>query len=114
MKSYIRKEKKLWHETIKEFGNYQIIEDVTLLRGIDSDRIWTHYSRTDQFICNTFSQSEIGDAEVINYFVFERPYNNEKEPIYLVTTFWEDCECEGEEEDCEKCEGAGTIATDVI
>jgi hypothetical protein len=114
MKSYIRKEKKLWHETIKEFGNYQIIEDATQLRGIDSDRIWTHYSRTDQFICNTFSESEIGDEEVINYFVFERPYSNEEKTINLVTTFWEDCDCEGEEEECKKCEGAGTIPFDVI
>ena len=114
MKSYIKKEKKLWQETIKQFGNYQIIEDATQLIGLDSNRIWTHYSRTEQFICNRFSESEIGDEEVINYFVFDHPYSNEEKPINLVTTFWEDCDCEGEEEECEKCEGRGAIYIDVI
>ena len=116
MKSEIKKERKLWKEIIKEFGNYQIIEEESQLVEIDANRIWTHYSGSgsNDFILNKFSELEIGDGEVINYFIFERPYSKRNEPIYLTTTFWEDCECEGEEDECEQCEGKGTIPFDVI
>ena len=115
-KKDIKAWRKVWKEHIKEFGNYQIIEEASQLIGIDSNRIWTQYSAgATEYILNEFSELEIGDSDVINYFVFERPYSEKNQgEEQLTTTIWEDCECEGEEDECEQCEGNGVMPFDVI
>lgn len=113
-KEYVRKEAEAWKKIREKYGSCTYIDDVSQLKEIDPKRIWTEYWRTDQYITNDFSEAQELDGELTGYYVFERPYEEPRGTLFLVTTFWEDCqECKGEDDECDKCEGRGSIAIDV-
>ena len=104
-----------WRELQNRYGAFEVIDDPKNLSEIDIRRIWTEFWGQDQFISNTYVKVEEFDSEITSYYVFEKPYTEAEESLNLITTFWEDCEdCGGEDEDCENCEGRGTTAVEVL
>jgi len=81
--------------------------------GIDRKRIWTKFWTQNQFITNFFEEVDEFDGSISAYCFFEKAYEELESTVKLVTTFWEDCDCEGDA-DCLDSEGAGTIAATVI
>jgi len=107
-------ERAQWDQIKAKYGEFEYLDDPAGVTGIDEKRIWTEFWRSDQFIVNTYKKVDEFDSEVTAYYIFEKPYEEEESTITLITTVWEDCECEGEDEECEECEGSGTISTDLI
>jgi hypothetical protein len=103
-----------WAKVKSIYGDFEYVDDPAAVAGIDPNRIWTEFWRTDQFIENVFVEVEEFDSEITAYYVFEKPYESPDSSITLITTVWEDCECEGEDEECEECEGTGNISTDLV
>ena len=106
-------ERAQWDEIKTKYGDFEYIDDPAGVEGIDEKRIWTEFWRSDQFIVNTYKKVDEFDSEVTAYYIFDKPYVEEDSTITLITTAWEDCECEGEDEECEECEGSGTIAIEI-
>lgn len=109
----VENEIKKWEAVKAKYGNFEYIDDPSEVIGIDRKRIWTEFWTQNQFITNVFEEVDEFDGNISAYYLFERAYEEPESTVKLVTTFWEDCECEGDA-DCEDCEGEGTIATDVI
>ncbi len=97
-----------------KYGDFKYIDNPLEVVGIDRKRIWTEFWVKDQFIENTFTEVDEFDGTVSAYIIFEKPYEEPESTLRLLTTIWEPCDCSGEDDDCNECEGAGTIATDLI
>lgn len=107
--------KDAWRELQNRYGAFEVIDDPKNLPEVDERRIWTEFWGQDQFISNTFVEVEEFDSEITSYYVFEKPYIEAEDSLNVITTFWDDCEdCGGEDEECESCEGQGTIAIDFL
>lgn len=103
-----------WQAAELKHGKFTYIDDPAEVKNIEINRIWTEFWRTDQFISNEYIKVDSFDGSISAYYVSELPYTEPEGSISLITTFWEDCEdCGAEDEDCETCQGAGTIPVDV-
>lgn len=102
-----------WEAAKAKYGDFVYIDDPSEVIGIDRKRIWTEFWTQNQFITNVYEEVDEFDGNISAYYLFEKAYVEPEATIKLVTTFWEDCECEGDA-DCLNCEGSGTIAIEVI
>jgi hypothetical protein len=103
-----------WDAVKAKYGNFVYTDDPSEVIGIDTKRIWTEFWAQDQFIENVYTEVIEFDGAISAYIVFDKPYEEPESTVRLITTIWNDCDCSGEDEDCSECEGAGTIATDLI
>lgn len=110
----IRLETAKWDSVKAKYGVFEYIDDPLEVIGIEEKRIWTEFWVQNQFIKNVYIEVKEFDETISAYYVFERPYDEPESTISLITTFWDDCDCSGEDDECLECEGAGTVATDVI
>lgn len=112
------KERTAWLKIYEKYGNYEAVDDPNLLKGIEENRIWTEYwpsSPPHQFIVNEFTLGESAYVEISGYFVFDKPYSEPPGTVQVVRVFWDDClVCDQEDDECEACEGRGTVPTDVF
>jgi hypothetical protein len=102
-----------WAQITKKYGDFLILEDPADIKGIDPKRVWTESWSGDQVISNQIIEVEEFDTDITSYYLFEKPYTEPEGSILLVTTIWEDCDCEGDE-DCPECEGEGSLAIDIV
>ena len=103
-----------WRSITERYGEHKRVDNLDVLDEIDPRRIWTEYWRDDQYITNEFFRVEELDAEVTSYYVFERPYIEPEGTIYLTTTLWEECDCGGDNAECEDCQGFSSKSIDVM
>jgi hypothetical protein len=103
-----------WEVVKAKYGDFQYVDDPSEVIGIDKKRIWTEFWVQDQFIENVYTEVKEFDGAISAYIVFEKPYDEPESSMRLLTTIWEDCDCSGEDDDCADCEGAGTVAIDLI
>jgi hypothetical protein len=111
--SRVREEISRWTQITKKYGDFLVIENPTDIVGIDPKRVWTEIWLVHQVIINRIVEVEEFNSEITRYFVFEKPYSEPEGSLLLVTTIWEDCDCEGDD-DCPECEGMGTLAIDIV
>jgi hypothetical protein len=102
-----------WERITEKYGGFSVVENPADIKGIDPKRVWTEIWRSDQVISNHIVEVEEFDTDILSYYVFEKPYSEPEGSLFLVTTFWEDCDCEGNE-NCPKCEGSGDGRIDIV
>jgi hypothetical protein len=110
----LRRAQSMWAHLKTKYGDFQYIDDPSDLPNVDKKRIWTEFWSENQFIVNKFEEVEEFDDEITSYFVFERPCEEVEGSLTVLTTLWIDCECEGEEDECESCSGAGSIPIELV
>ena len=109
----LQEEIEKWTQITKKYGDFVVVEEPVDIKGIDPKRVWTEVWTGDQVISNRLIEVEEFDSDITSYYVFEKAYSEREGSLVLVTTIWEDCDCDGNE-DCPKCEGEGSLAIDVV
>ncbi len=99
-----------WKFAKDKFGSFRVVFGADSLASVDPSLIWTEGNpgADDQYITNEFL--EIDDR---HFYVFEKPYTESDGEMILYLTLLLDCECEGEDSDCEVCSGDGVFELQV-
>jgi hypothetical protein len=85
------------------------------LAGIDDNLIWTEYMSglEGDYTCNGY-RPPAGDWVPQGYFIAKKARTGPEQDIFIWTFASEPCGCDGEDEDCEECEGEGSIDADLV
>jgi hypothetical protein len=87
--------------------------------SIEPNRIWTvWFWDNGEWITNEYVPDD-GTLDISEYYITPKPWDAEPGSIQVHTSMWTDCnECKAgakkDSEECEACEGAGTILIDFI
>lgn len=100
---------KTWFELFS-FQKYVGSGYETELEGVSEDLIWTEWADglNGDYAANEFNT---GDSARVpqGYYVMAKPYSFEKSTVFIATTLVLDCDqCNGDD-DCEVCEGEGSV-----
>lgn len=102
-----------WAEFISTYGEPTEISK-TDAEKLDVHHVWTLCSLSNDVLVNELSEG----ADVISYWSTPRPWQGDKSSLIYDMTIWVSCPtCEQMseededwlEEDCEECEGSGTL-----
>jgi hypothetical protein len=81
------------------------------LKGIAENLIWTESMSgvEGDFVFNGYEPTNAEEDWVPQgYYVGSTPWTGETKSLFITTFAYESCECEGEDEDCEDCDGDGS------
>ena len=78
------------------------------LEGVDPSRIWTEYMSgvEGDYAQNGFHPPE-GDWVPQGYWVGQKPWGTDSESLFIWTYGYEQCACDGEDDECPTCGGDG-------
>lgn len=99
-----------WKFARDKFGSFRVVFGADSLTSVNPRLIWTagNPGADDQYITNEFL--EIDDR---HFYVFEKPYTESDGEMTLYLTLLLDCECDGEDSDCEACLGEGVYEVQI-
>ena len=85
------------------------------LAGTDETLIWTEYQSglEGDYAGNGF-RPPAGDWVPQGYFIAKKAWTGPEQEIFIWTFASAPCGCDGEDEDCDDCEGEGSIDADLV
>jgi hypothetical protein len=87
------------------------------LKGIAENLIWTEYMSgvEGDFVFNGYEPANTEEGWVPQgYYVGSTPWTGEAKSLFITTFIYESCECDGEDEDCDECDGEGSQEHDLV
>jgi ribosomal protein S27AE len=87
------------------------------LSGVDGNLIWTEYMSGSEgdFAFNGYEPGNV-DEELVpqGYYVGSVAWTCEGKSMYITTFAYEECACDGDDENCETCEGEGSLEYPIV
>lgn len=113
---YLLDEVKRWKEFLATYGEPIEVTEAEKQK-LDPNTIWVLNSRGSDFLCN---ENELS-ADGFSFWATPKPWSAPVGTLLISMTLWVDCPtCEANEDDedwdqddCEECEGAGTMSIDL-
>lgn len=85
------------------------------LEGVEHSRIWTEYNIEGfgDYAESGFHPPE-GDWVPHGYWIGQKSWDTDSEDVQIWTCGYEPCSCDGEDDDCSICQGAGDLGYNFV